>query len=147
VGCALISSAHDSQPVQFSPIQRFSPSADTDDGIVIVTETRSGRARPQARLFRLEKVAVMRTIEDVLNHLRAEYLEMPGLRLKPEQVQRLCGLERTMCQLALDSLLESNFLCLKPDGAYARTIDGADYPHPHDVKALLETGKRSARAS
>jgi hypothetical protein len=29
----------------------------------------------------------MRTIEDVLNRLRAEYLEMPGLRLKPEQVQ------------------------------------------------------------
>jgi hypothetical protein len=97
--------------------------------------------------FGLERIAVMRTIEDVLNHLRAEYLEMPGLRLKPEQVQRLCGIERTMCQLALDSLLESNFLCLKPDGAYARATDGADHQHPHPVKAHVETGKRSARGS
>jgi hypothetical protein len=89
----------------------------------------------------------MRTIEDVLNHLRAEYLEMPGLRLKPEQVQRLCGIERTVCQLALDSLLESKFLCLKPDGAYARVTDGADHPRLHPVKAHLETGTRPARAS
>jgi hypothetical protein len=89
----------------------------------------------------------MRTIEDVLNHIRAEYLEMPGLRLKATQVQRLCGIEQTMCQLVLDSLVESHFLCLKPDGAYARATDGADLQRPHPVKAYLETGKRSARAS
>jgi len=46
-------------------------------------------------------------IEDVLTRLRAEYLEMPGLRLKAGQVQRLCGIDQTMCQLVLDSLLES----------------------------------------
>ena len=28
---------------------------------------------------------IMRTIEDVLNRLRAEFLEMPGLRLKPNK--------------------------------------------------------------
>jgi hypothetical protein len=98
-------------------------------------------------LLHLERVAIMTTIEDVLNHLRAEYLEMPGLRLKLEQVQRLCGIERTICQLALDSLLESNFLCLKPDGAYARATEGVDHPRPHPVKAHLERGTRSARAS
>ena len=89
----------------------------------------------------------MRTIEDVLTHLRAEYLEMPGLRLKPEQVQRLCGIERTICQPALDSLVESKFLCHTPAGAYALAADGADHPRPHPVQAHLETGKRSARAS
>ena len=89
----------------------------------------------------------MRTIEDVANHLRAEYLEMPGLRLKANQVQRLCGIEQTMCQLVLDALVESNFLCRKPDGAYARATDGADHPRPHPAKAHLETGTRSARAS
>jgi len=36
----------------------------------------------------------MRTVQDVLTRLRAEFLEMPGLRLTPEQVQRLCGVER-----------------------------------------------------
>ena len=112
-----------------------------------MTGIRSGRVRPQADFFRLEKAVVTTTIEDVLSHLRAEYLEMPGLRLKPEQVHRLSGIERTMCQRALDSLVELSFLCLKPDGAYARATDGADHPRPHSVKTHLETGTRSARAS
>ena len=50
----------------------------------------------------------------------AEYLDMPGLRLKREQVQRLCGLERTVCQRVLDTLVEERFLCVTADGAYAR---------------------------
>ena len=29
----------------------------------------------------------------VLTRLRAEYLEMPGMRLTAQQVQRLCGVE------------------------------------------------------
>ena len=41
--------------------------------------------------------------------LRAEYLEMPGLRLKPEQVQRVWDVERTMCQRVLDSLVDAKF--------------------------------------
>ena len=80
----------------------------------------------------------MRTVQAVLNRLRAEYLEMPGLRLKPEQVQRLCGIERTMCQLALDSLLESKFLCVKSDGHYARLTDG-EIHRPIDARAGLRT--------
>jgi hypothetical protein len=35
------------------------------------------------------------TIQNVRNRLRAEYMEMPGLRLKAEQVQRLCGIDQT----------------------------------------------------
>ena len=61
---------------------------------------------------------------ELLERTRAEYLEMPGLRLKAEQVQRLCGIERTMCQIVLDTLVETNFLCMKSDGAYARLMDG-----------------------
>ena len=33
-------------------------------------------------------------LQEVLRQLRAEYLEMPGLRLNAAQVQRLCGMER-----------------------------------------------------
>jgi hypothetical protein len=43
--------------------------------------------------------------EHVLERIRAEYLEMPGMRLRLEQVQRLCGIERSMCKVALDSLV------------------------------------------
>jgi hypothetical protein len=85
-------------------------------------------------------------VQDVLNRLRAEYLEMPGLRLKPEQVQRLCGVERTMCQLALDSLLESKFLCVKSDGQYARLTDGAIH-RPHPAKTDFRNSMSSKKAS
>ncbi|PWT84441.1 MAG: hypothetical protein C5B57_04855 [Blastocatellia bacterium] len=74
-----------------------------------------------------------RTIE----RLRAEYLEMPGLRLTAEQVQRLCGVERTMCKAVLDALVEAKFLCRKPDGAYARTTEG-DVRRPLPAKAAIQ---------
>ncbi len=51
---------------------------------------------------------------------------MPGLRLKPEQMQRLCGVDRALCQQVIDSLVQAEFLCLKPDGSYGRPTDG-DY--------------------
>jgi len=59
-----------------------------------------------------------------LDRLRAEFLEMPGLRLTAEQVHRLCGVERAACASALDALVEERFLCAKPDGTYVRTSDG-----------------------
>jgi hypothetical protein len=38
----------------------------------------------------------MGTMHDVIPRVRAEYLEMPRLRLTPEQMQRLCGVESTL---------------------------------------------------
>jgi hypothetical protein len=98
--------------------------------------------RTQADLF----VSKASPTQEVLNRLRAEYLEMPGLRLKPEQVQRLCGVERAMCQLALDSLLESKFLCVKSDGHYARLTDGT-VQRPHPAKTDFRTDLSSKKAS
>ena len=37
----------------------------------------------------------------MLNRVRAEYLEMPGLRLTPEQAGRLFGVERALCRACL----------------------------------------------
>jgi hypothetical protein len=61
---------------------------------------------------------ILGSIEDMINRLRAEYLEMPGLRLTAAQVQRLCGIERMMCESVLDALLDAKFLCVKSDGSY-----------------------------
>jgi hypothetical protein len=61
--------------------------------------------------------------EQILERLRAEYLEMPGMRLNLEQVQRLCGIERSMCKVALDALVETKFLRLRSDGSYVRLAD------------------------
>src|SRR5207245_568667 len=58
-------------------------------------------------------------VERLLERVRGEYLEMPGLRLTFQQMQRLCGIEQTMCQVVLDTLVETNFLCVKSDGHYA----------------------------
>jgi hypothetical protein len=88
----------------------------------------------------------MSTIHDLVSRIRAEYLEMPGLRLTIQQVQRLCGIERTLCETVLDSLVEARFLCVKSDGAYARLTDG-DVLRPRPAKAELRAEKRVATAS
>ena len=49
---------------------------------------------------------------------------MPGLRLKLDQVRRLTGVDAATCRIALDSLVTAMFLCVKPDGAYARLGEG-----------------------
>jgi hypothetical protein len=75
--------------------------------------------------------------ERLLERIRAEFLEMPGLCLTSEQVQRLCGVERTICELVLDSLVDAKFLCLKANGGYARLTDGAT-SRPRPAKAGLK---------
>jgi hypothetical protein len=85
--------------------------------------------------------------EAVLDRMRGEFLEMPGLRLTREQAQRLCGVDQALCQQVLDTLVDASFLCVKPNGAYARRTDGADIARPHPAKADLRTGTFSVKAS
>ena len=61
--------------------------------------------------------------QQVLDRIRAEYMEMPGMRLKIAQVQRLFGVEQSMCAKILDALVDAEFLCLKPDGSYVRLTE------------------------
>ena len=79
----------------------------------------------------------------MLKRIRAEYLEMPGLRLTLEQARRLCGVERALCQMVLDALVDAKFLCVKSDGAYARVADGADHLRPQPAKADLGAERRA----
>ena len=83
----------------------------------------------------------------LITRIRSEYLEMPGLRLTIEQAQRLCGVERMLCQTVLDALVETKFLCIKPNGTYARAIDGQDVPRPRSAKADLGASARVVMAS
>jgi hypothetical protein len=73
----------------------------------------------------------------VLQRIRAEYLEMPGLTLKPEQVQRLCGVDRSLCEAVLETLVETGFLSMRSDGAYARYTN-TDISRARPAKASLE---------
>ncbi len=63
-------------------------------------------------------------MEPILERLRAEFLEMPGLRLTAPQVHRLCGVEPKVCRAVLETLVSEKFLCAKADGTYARLTDG-----------------------
>ncbi len=82
----------------------------------------------------------------MLTRIRAEYLEMPGLRLTLAQAQRLCGVERALCQRVLDMLVDMKFLCVTSDGAYARLTD-ATIQRPQPARADLKTEPRFVRAS
>ena len=82
----------------------------------------------------------------MLKRVRAEYLEMPGLRLTVEQAQRLCGLERALCKMVLDALVDDRFLCVKSDGVYSRLTDG-EMSRPPAGKATLRAEQSVAKAS
>ena len=86
----------------------------------------------------------MRPVDEVRERVRAEYLEMPGLQLTLDQVQRLCGIDRRVCRTVLDGLVAELFLCVKPNGTYARAWDGH---HPRPAQAVLRNAARARRAS
>ena len=41
-------------------------------------------------------------------------------------MQRLCGIDQTMCRLVLDALVRAKFLSLKSDGTYS-SVDGGQF--------------------
>ena len=54
----------------------------------------------------------------LLEIVRAEYLEMPGLRLTGRQAQRLWALDGATCDALLDMLESTHFLRRSPRGDY-----------------------------
>jgi hypothetical protein len=57
-------------------------------------------------------------IQEVVRRVRGEYLEMPGLRLTPQQAQRLWRLDETSCDRVLGALVDARFLARTQDGAF-----------------------------
>ena len=62
----------------------------------------------------------------MLDRIRSEYLETPGLCLTLEQAQRLFHLQPRVCREVLDALIDMHFLCLTEKGGYARSSAAAD---------------------
>ena len=63
------------------------------------------------------------TVQSGLERIRAEYQEMPGLRLTSAQVSRLCGVERSSCEQLLEALVDTRYLERSTDGRYARPAE------------------------
>lgn len=64
--------------------------------------------------------AVETPAHELLQRIRGEFLEMPGLRLTPEQARRLWSLDLDTCRRLLEALVEAKFLACNPDGTYFR---------------------------
>lgn len=53
-----------------------------------------------------------------LELIQAEYREMPGLRLKKPQMQRLWGFDSFICDALVDALVAARVLRRTGDGSY-----------------------------
>jgi len=62
---------------------------------------------------------------DWIRLIRSEYLEVPGLYLTRDQVQRLWNLDAATCDAVLEALVDVRFLRRTDGGAYVRTDGGA----------------------
>jgi hypothetical protein len=59
----------------------------------------------------------------IVDAIRGEFNEMPGMRLTPDQFCRLWSLEREDAERIISSLTASGFLRRHDDNRYGRTID------------------------
>jgi len=71
-----------------------------------------------------EMIAAQTTIADWVHLIRSEYLEIPGLHLTRDQVQRLWGLDAVTCDALLEALVDVRFLRRTLAGAYVRADGG-----------------------
>jgi hypothetical protein len=56
----------------------------------------------------------------LVDRVRSEFGEMPGLRLTPAQASRLLGIEPGACSSVIDALVHGAFLRRTPDGRIIR---------------------------
>jgi len=68
----------------------------------------------------------------MLDRVRGEYQEMPGLSLTERQAQRLWHLEADACRCLLAALVEAGFLRQTSHGGYVR----ADASSPTALRSL-----------
>jgi len=56
----------------------------------------------------------------LINRVRCEFIEMPGLQLTVPQASRLWGMDQYACQTVIDALVEASFLRWTPRGTIVR---------------------------
>jgi hypothetical protein len=82
----------------------------------------------------------------ILQRIYGEFLEMPGMRLTLSQARRLWGLDERTCQVLLEYLVDTKFLCRSAHGNYGRSSDGpVPFPRPRMAKAGMDEGRGQAR--
>jgi hypothetical protein len=59
-------------------------------------------------------------LQQIVIRIKAEFLELPGLRLTLPQASRLFGVDTTACEHVLTSLVSNRFLKTMKDGSFIR---------------------------
>ena len=62
----------------------------------------------------------MPSVQDVAEAIRNEYLELPGLSLTLEQMQRLFRIDPLTCESVTAALVDLSFLARNSQGRYLR---------------------------
>lgn len=57
----------------------------------------------------------------LVERVRSEFIEMPGLRLTPAQAARLWGMDEVLCQNVISALVRSAFLRWTSRGMVVRS--------------------------
>jgi hypothetical protein len=63
-------------------------------------------------------------IIDVLDRIRGEFQELPGLRLTHVEARRLWELDPLLCGALLEALVDAQILAKTADGAFVRLQKG-----------------------
>jgi hypothetical protein len=71
--------------------------------------------------------------ERLVQRVKGEYLEMPGLALTLQQAQRLWALDRQTCETVLCLLVQAGFLITTHAGAFVQA--SSEIPH-HSAMSL-----------
>ena len=74
---------------------------------------------PEGRPFVVARLWLNGSFAELLRRIRAEYLEMPGLRLTAPQAQRLFGLDSETWDAVSAALLDAKFLSHTHNGVFA----------------------------
>lgn len=86
--------------------------------------------------------------ERLVERIRAEFCEMPGMRLTSRQAQRLWSLDQETCRTVLDNLVNSGFLVRSGQDTYTRLMSGAETSRLRMAKSSAGTARaRLGRAS
>jgi len=65
-------------------------------------------------------IALDDKLSEAVRRVRAEYLEMPGLKLTSSQAARLWGLDVGVCDAVLTALVADRFLTCTRNAAFVR---------------------------
>jgi len=83
----------------------------------------SGRSAPRTNPVEsaeLSDMSCVANLEPVLQRIRGEFQESPGLRLTHWQFQRLWNLDPDQARLVIDQLVQMRFLRSARDGTFVR---------------------------